>query len=195
MKQPTLSVQKSASDYQHQLQQLTNTAFFIAYTALWNAQYFSAAEIAKTKAAIQQIISEQHNPIKQYNSLIQRILLTRQYWLSHPGHTIHSPSNFFNPQNKLGYHQSATWFQTVLQTREAMPLFKIHLKAFAEAAHEILTTQKPSDFHYWRSWFAEQNKHTLLNLLLSTIANAQNTELQLDNAATENCNIVTLQRA
>ena len=112
---------------------------------------------------------------------MQRILLARQYISTHPGTYIPLPSLWFSEENTNGFAGTAAWLQSVDITRSSLPNFKIHLRAFAEAVEETVESGTAKDFHYWRSWFAEQEKHSLLNLFLSTIANYQNRLLSKDN--------------
>jgi hypothetical protein len=167
----TLQVQKGATEYNQQLQALTNTAWQIAYTALWNTMEFSTQEKQVAKEFIENFIHQSTNHKKAYNELVQRVLLARQYVNTHPGTYIPFPSIWFNTQNKNGYIGTQKWFNTVQINRASLPNYKQSLKAFAQAIEETTQSNNPTDFHYWRTYFVEQNSQSLLNLFLSTLAN------------------------
>jgi hypothetical protein len=168
-----LTIVKGSKEYTQQLQTLTNIAWQIAYTALWNGEEFSASEKEKAQAFITVFIKEQSNPIKAYSAFVQRVLLARQYINSHPGTYAPIPSLWLCPTNKNGFAGTQRWYQAVETARAALPNYKQPLKAFAEAILETVQTQQAKDFHYWRSYFSEQDAQQCLNLFLSTIANCQ----------------------
>lgn len=169
--QHSLYIQKSAAEYNAELAQYTSLAWSIAYTALWNAAEFSQQETDAAKQYIQQLLQQAASHKKAYTQLVQRVLLARQYIQTHPGAYAPLPTQWFNAQNSNGFAGTQKWFQTVEQTRQSLPLYKQSLKAFAEAVQETLQSNKPADFHYWRSYFIQQNAQGLLNLYLSTLAN------------------------
>lgn len=168
-----LSIIKGNTEYKQQLQFLTGIAWQIAYTALWNGQQFSAQEKENAKELIKDFISQSPNPRKAYTELVQRVLLARQYITTHPGTYAPVPSQWFSPSNANGFAGTLRWYRSVEESRRALPLFKITIKAFAEAVLEIMQSNKAADFHYWRNYFAEQNAQATLNLFLSTMANCQ----------------------
>jgi hypothetical protein len=168
-----LTVVKGSKEYTQQLQTLTSIAWQIAYTALWNGEEFSASEKEKAQAFITAFIQEQQNPKKAYADFVQRVLLARQYINSHPGTYAPIPSLWLCPANKNGFAGTQRWYQAVETARAAVPKYKQPLKAFAEAVLETVQTQRAKDFHYWRSYFSEQEAQQCLNLFLSTIANCR----------------------
>lgn len=87
-----LNIQKSYAEYLQQVNQLTQCAWQIAYTALWNTQQFTPEEIAAAKDFITNFIQEQQSHKLQYAAFVQRLLLARQYINSHPGTYIAVPS-------------------------------------------------------------------------------------------------------
>jgi hypothetical protein len=167
----TLQVQKGATEYNHQLQVLTNMAWQIAYTGLWNTLEFSSQEKQSALDFIKNFIHQSPNHKKAYNELVQRILLARQYVNTHPGTYIPLPSIWFCTQNKNGFMGTQNWYKAVQSTRASLPTYKQSLKAFAQAIEETTQSNNPADFHYWRSYFIQQNSQSLLNLFLSTLAN------------------------
>jgi hypothetical protein len=172
--QPKLTIEKGINEYNAEIKKLTNTAWQIAYTALWNTLEFSAQEKETAINFISGFLQQGSSHKKAYTEFIQRVLLARQYVSTHPGTWIPIPSQWFNTENKKGFAGTKQWFDTVQNTRASLPQYKITLKAFAEAVHETVETGKATDFHYWRSYFIQHNCHGLLNLFLSTIANCNN---------------------
>jgi hypothetical protein len=166
----TLRVVKDNKAYLQQTEQLAALAWQIAYTALWNGTEFSAKEISETKTFILQFIRN-GSPLKTYSELVQRVLLARQYILTHPGTYAPCPGRWFSPENSRGFAGTQRWYQKLTETRTRMPKHQLHLKAFAEAVLETMQSNKAADFHYWRSWFAERGAQATLNLFLSVLAN------------------------
>jgi hypothetical protein len=131
---------------------------------------FSAAEKEEALAFITKFI-QQGSPVKAYSELLQRVLLARQYILSHPGTYAPFPSQWFSTLNKNGFSGTLRWYQSVEESRKILPKHKQSLKAFPEAVLETIQSGSAKDFHYWRSYFAEQEAQATLNLFLSTISN------------------------
>jgi hypothetical protein len=153
---------------------LAQLAWQIAYTALWNTEEFSTIEKEQAVKSIATIIEAETNVLKSYSNFVQRVLLARQYINAHPGTYAPIPTKWFCASNKNGFAGTQRWLAEIENTRASLPKYKQSLKAFAEAIQETTTSKSASDFHYWRSYFAEQNAQGLLNLFLSTIANVQN---------------------
>lgn len=164
-------VVKGKTDYDQQVNKLTTLAWQIAYTALWNATEFSAKEKEVAIDFIREFIQQSNSPLKAYSEFVQRVLLARQYLIMHPEAYAPVPSKWFTTSNKNGFAGTEKWFDTLKSVRFSIPEFRIHLKAFGEAIAEVITTRSARDFHYWRTWFAERNYHSVLSLYLSTIAN------------------------
>lgn len=167
----TLQVQKSYAEYLQQINKLATCAWHIAYTALWNTKQFSVPEIEAAKEFISGFLHQGNNHKIKYQEFVQRVLLARQYINSHPGTYIPLPSQWFSAENTKGFAGTAKWFSSIQQTRASLPLYKESLTSFAEAVWETTQTFNAKDFHYWRSYFIQQNANGLLNLYLSTIAN------------------------
>lgn len=166
-----LQVQKSATEYRQQVEQLCGCAWQVAYTALWNSLEFSPQEIQNAKNFISSFLQQGTSHMARYREFVQRVVLARMYLNSHPGKYIPLPSQWFSIHNKNGFAGTQQWYNAVEQTRAAMPLYRQAVKAFPEAVLETIQTGKAADFHYWRSFFSRQNANMLLNLYLSTMAN------------------------
>lgn len=166
-----LHIVKGNKEYVQQLQTLSAIAWQIAYTALWNGEEFSKSEKEKALELIKAFISDHKNPKKAYSVFVQRVLLARQYIITHAGTYAPIPSEWLSPQNKNGFTGTHRWYTAVEELRTALPGYKITLKAFAEAIHETVQSGHSRDFHYWRSYFSAQDAQQMLNLFLSTIAN------------------------
>lgn len=163
-----LTIVKGKEEYHQQVNQLTDIAWQIAYTALWNGMSFSTNEIAQAKKIMQTFI-ESGAPLQQYHELVQRVLLARQYILNHPGCYASLPSCWL--QEPKGFAGTQRWYEAVEKTRAQLPNYKQPLKALSQAVLEVLQTNNAADFHYWRSWFAERDAQGMLNLFLSVLGN------------------------
>lgn len=168
---PSLRLVKGNKEYEQQVQYLSAIAWQIAYTALWNAEEFSAVEKEKASELISGFIREQNNPKKAYSTFVQRVLLARQYIATHPGTYAPIPTQWFSAANKNGFAGTQRWYDAVETTRASLPKYKQPLKAFGEAVLETALFGSVKDFHYWRSYFIEHDCQGLLNLFLSVIAN------------------------
>jgi hypothetical protein len=166
-----LRIIKGNKEYEQQVQHLSAIAWKIAYTALWNAEEFSAVEKEKALELISGFIREHNSPKKGYGVFVQRVLLARQYISTHPGAYAPIPSQWLSLSNKNGFAGTQRWYDAVETMRISMPKYKQPLKAFSEAVLETTLFGSAKDFHYWRSYFAENNCQGLLNLFLSVIAN------------------------
>lgn len=164
---------KGNNEYQQQLHDLTSTAWLIAYTALWNGETFSTTEKEKAMDLIKDFIKQQANPKKAYAEFVQRVLLARQYILTHPGAYAPIPSQWLNAANKNGFAGTQRWYASLQNIRQSLPLYKLPVKAFAEAVLETIQSDAARDFHFWRSYFVETQSQNLLNLFLSTMANGR----------------------
>ena len=150
---------------------LADTAWMIAYTALWHAEMISEEEKRRCMALIKTYLLDAPDPQDAYNDMIQRILLAREYVMQQEGRWIPAPAEWFDHGNPHGFAGTERWLQRVKEKRRAYPLYRQALRAFAEAIQEIKETGDAKDFHYWRSYFAERRWNRLLNLLLATVGN------------------------
>ena len=172
-----LTIQKTYAAYLQQVNQLTQCAWQIAYTALWNTQQFTPGETAAAKEFISSFIQLRQSHKLQYAAFVQRVLLARQYINSHPGTYIPVPSQWFSAGNKMGFEGTQNWLLSVEQTRVSMPLYKQAIKDFSEDILQTVQSGKPTCFHHWRSYFIQQKSNGLLNLYLSSLANYYNSTL------------------
>lgn len=166
-----LQVQESSAAYQQQAQALSNYAWQVAYTALWNARNFSSKEIENAKAYISDFLQQGTSHYRQYREFVQRVLLARLHVSSHPGKYIPRPAKWLSTENSNGFAGTANWYKAVQHTRESRPSYKQCLKDFPEAIRDTIQSGKAIRFHYWRSYFIQQKANGLLNLYLATIAN------------------------
>jgi hypothetical protein len=159
------------SDQQQKLTTLTKLLWNIAYTALWNGSIFSTQEKTNTLDAIKAYLVHEDNLEHAYTEMVQRILITRRYLQKDPQRFVPLPSIWFEATNIYGYNGTASWFADIRLTRLSLPLYKLSLKAFAEAILEMAEEPGAKNFHYWREYFIERNCQGLLNLFLATVAN------------------------
>jgi hypothetical protein len=171
-KSPALHIVKGKEEYERQVSYLTGLAWQIAYTALWNSKEFSVTEIVIAKEFIKEFI-EQGSPLKSYSAFVQRVMLARQYIITHHGTYAPFPSRWFNADNKKGFAGTEKWFRSVEDARAKEPAFRQYIKAFPEAVLETIESNSAKDFHYWRSWFAERGAHSTLSLYLAVLGNCR----------------------
>jgi hypothetical protein len=173
-KKQTASTPNNKPQTNKQQQQTILSAWHIAYTALWNTIKFSEEEIHNACSFLHNFINGAPNPQQAYQAFVQRVLLARYYVTTNQNKYIPTPSIWFDTENKNGFAGTASWLQNINETRQAIPQYKIALVAFAKAIKEVKENSVAKKFHYWRSYFIQQNKQGLLNLFLSTVANLQN---------------------
>lgn len=155
------------------LQQTAHTIWLFAYTALWNGESFSATEITSTKKQLTDLLMQPGSVQRNYEEIVQRILLTRAYLNRNPQKYVPLPTEWLNPQNTNGFAGTASWYQQLVLKRKALPLYKQPLHLMTQAVQELTDTPTATTFHYWRTYFAEQGNQPLLNLFLSFVANAR----------------------
>ncbi len=153
------------------MKQKINAAWLVAYTALWNGTIFSSAEQEQAQQSIQKWMQAQPDKHAAYNTFVQRVLMARLYLQKTKRRLTVTPTEWLNPDNQNGFTGTAKWYGELLEKRKAMPLHRLELKAFAEAALEMEEEPTDRNFHYWRSYFIERNQQALLNLFLSCIGN------------------------
>ncbi|HEV8283831.1 MAG TPA: hypothetical protein VGQ09_05960 [Chitinophagaceae bacterium] len=170
---PTFKVIWGAKAETKSIDDLVTASWNFAYTALWNTSIFSASEIEQAKTIIKDYLTASKNPEKGYSAFVQRILLTRHYLNNNPNKFVPLPSLWFDRENLNGFAGTKEWYLSMLAVRESLPMYKIELKAFAEAILEMQEDNSSQNFHYWRNYFIERKTPGLLNLFLSTIANQQ----------------------
>jgi len=168
-----LRIEKGINEYNAEIEQLTNTAWYIVYTALWNAEQLSFKEKQIAANAIREFLQQSNNHRKAFNEFVQRVLMARQYINCHPGTYAPIPSRWFDPSNKKGFVGTAKWFQSLEEMRESILDYKEPLKVFSAAIVETIDAFSPMLFHEWRNYFIAKRSQGLLNLYLSVIANVK----------------------
>ncbi|MFY7936773.1 MAG: hypothetical protein ACOVOQ_05315 [Flavobacterium sp.] len=153
------------------MQQKINAAWLVAYTALWNGTVFSTTEQQQTKQLIEQFLQANTDTNAAYNAFVQRVLMARMYIQKNHKALAVTPTEWLATNNNNGFVGTATWYTQLQEKRQAMPLYRLELKAFAEAILDMEEEPTARNFHYWRSYFIERNHQGLLNLFLSCIGN------------------------
>ncbi|HWJ28977.1 MAG TPA: hypothetical protein VNS32_20710 [Flavisolibacter sp.] len=151
---------------------LTDIAWQLSSTALWNHAEFSDTEKEEARKAIRQYLLSAKDFYQAYLIYCQRILMARQYILNHNMRLLVLPSRWLHPDNQQGFAGTLSWYQRLQEIRNALPLHKIELKAFAEALLEMKEEPTKANFLYWRSYFIEKKAPGLLHLFLATLANS-----------------------
>jgi len=167
----SLRIEKGFNEYNEEIEQLTNTGFYIVYTALWNAEQLSFKEKQVAANAIREFLQQSNNHRKAFAELVQRVLMARQYINCHPGTYAPIPSRWFDPANTKGFAGTAKWFQSLEEMRASILDYKEPLKVFSEAVLQTIQTNSAKYFHTCREYFITKRSQGLLNLYLSVIAN------------------------
>jgi len=155
------------------IQQLVNTIWRIAYTALWNGEVFSTTEKQEAMRLIKLHLLQHDDLHTGYMQMAQRTLLARQYVNALPGRYIPLPSEWLRFNNSKGFMGTAEWLEKLQTKRVAAPLHRIELKVFAEAVLEMAEEPCAKHFHYWREYMIERGWQGMLNLFLATMANME----------------------
>lgn len=147
---------------------LVDTAWTFARVALWNTAVLSEAEVSRAKRLIADYLFDATD--EHFQSFCQRILLARHYLISQPGRYIPLPSEWLNPDNKLGFTGTSGWYDRIVAIREAVPGYKTGIKAFAQALLEL--SNQPSSaahYNYWKNYFIDHKHAALLSLFQATV--------------------------
>lgn len=161
----------SLSEHHQYIQHLTDAAWMLACTALWNTALFSATETEKARTLIKELFIKAEDPYKAYLAFGERVLLARHYLSGSRSRYIPLPTVWLDPLNEKGYRGTALWHQHILETRAALPVYKIELRALAEGVLEMTEEPTVQNFLYWKNYFIEKRAPGLLRLFLSVLAN------------------------
>lgn len=116
-----------------ELENLVSISWNFAQTALWNDFAFSNKEVENAKKQISWFFEISTDLKRAYTVFCQRVLLARHY-LSHASNRFMPvPSIWLDPRNEKGFEGTKQWYQKVCDHRQALPNYKVELKAFAEA--------------------------------------------------------------
>jgi hypothetical protein len=152
------------------INRITNDAWSIAYTALWNGTSFSITEKQKAKQAIRDFLLQNQSLELNLEEFVQRVLLARQYINRNPGKYVPIPSEWLSKGNANGFTGTKRWFIKLEEKRKAIPNYKNHWQEFGWSVFQVYGHKSTEKFHEWRSYYAKHHQ-SLLNLFLATIAN------------------------
>ena len=155
------------------LNQLSETAWILSYTALWNTMVFSETETETSKSFIYNHFNSSSDPYRSYIAYSERVLLARAYVNKYSGRYIPLPSLWFSETNAKGFAGTKKWHDQLVLIRSSLPLYKLELKALAEAVLEMNEEASLSNYRYWKSYFIEKNAMDLLSLFMAIVANSQ----------------------
>lgn len=167
---PSLKIIRGLKGRSMDFKSLVDSAWNLCHTALWPSSVFSFKEIEFAKQLIATYLLARESQERSYMALCQRVLIARE----HLGAAIQvePPSRWLHPGNSECFAMTNAWYHQVEQMRQSLPLYKIELKAFAEATLEMAQEPTSSNFTYWKSYFIQGAKDSdLLSLFLCTIAN------------------------
>jgi hypothetical protein len=152
---------------------LSETCWVLTYTALWNTSIFSETETEKAREFIFHYLITSDNAYKAYINLSQRVLLARNYINNGMNRFIPLPSQWFDIKNEKGFLGTQKWYDQMQSIRSSLPVYKIELKALAEAVLEMNEDGSLNNYRYWKHYFIEKNCPDLLNLFMAIVANGK----------------------
>lgn len=158
---------------QEYISKLTDTAWTIAYTSLWNGETLSMQEVALAKRLVHFHIVNHDDLFDGYMIYCQRVLLARDYLSRNPEKFVPRPSLWMHPSNTNGYMGTAVWYNNMAAVRKALPLYRHQMKTLPEAVLDMRETPTPANFHYWRTWFIVRRKQASMNLFLAILSNSR----------------------
>lgn len=168
-----LRVVRGLKDQAGSIDELVDTAWVFAHTALWNTSIFSNREIEEAKSQIHEQIVHSKNPEKAYSNFCQRVLLARLRLSNNLEKQVALPSIWLENDNPIGFSATKDWYDTIRAIRLSLPAYKAELKAFAEAILEMKQDASRRNFEYWKNYFIEKKAPGLWSLFLQTIARQQ----------------------
>jgi hypothetical protein len=165
----TLTNQSTINPY---LEHLIHTAWHLACTALWNNEVFSDKEKEEARSAIKHYLLSATDAYQAYLMFCQRVLLARQYITKSSNRYMPLPSHWLDKNNETGFAGTSKWYDKIREVRASLPIYKIELKALAEAILEMKEEPTAANFQYWRNYFIEKKAPGLLFLFLATLTNS-----------------------
>jgi hypothetical protein len=153
------------------IDKLTDAAWQIAYTSLWNTTIFSTQEVSHARSSIKQFILNAPNPYEGYLEFCQRALMARQVAINKGYFYMPAPTWWLSPENPKGFAGTRPWFQKLMDTRKSFPLYRHQWKVLPEAILDMYEDNSACTFHYWRTWFIVRHFQSTVNVFLATLSN------------------------
>ena len=144
-------------------------AWNLSYSAFWDQLDFSITEIETAKKSlvclfqlVKILIAITWFFVKGCLWLIA--ILIKKY--------IPLPSTWFKQANEKGFIGTVKWMDSLKLKRKSIPLYRIELKALAEAVLEMTEDPTVANFRYWKSYLLERKQGILYySLFVSVIMN------------------------
>ena len=146
-------------------------AWNLSYSAFWDQLDFSITEIETAKEFISVFISTGEDPYSNYLVFCQRVLMAYSYINKEDGKYIPLPSTWFKRANEKGFIGTVKWMDSLKLKRKSIPLYRIELKALAEAVLEMTEDPTVANFRYWKSYLLERKQGMLYYLFVSVVMN------------------------
>jgi len=150
---------------------LTDAAWNIAYTSLWNTEIFSKEEIKFARSWIKNFIMNTPDPYNAYLEFCQRVLMARRVAIDNQYTYIPAPTWYFSTGNAKGFAGTGPWFEKLMYYRKSFPLYRHQWKVLPEAILSMYEDNSASNFHYWRTWFIVRHFQSTVNVFLATLCN------------------------
>lgn len=164
-------IQKNTKENLEQIELYISAAWNLSYSAYWELLDFSAEEIRTAKEFIRRSITSENDAYMNYLNFCQRVLMAYMYIKREHNKYIPIPSIWFDEGNTNGYAGTIKWMNSLSTKRKSLPLFRIELKAMAEAILEMNEEPCMANFRYWRSYLLERKQNGLYSLFVSVVMN------------------------
>jgi hypothetical protein len=163
-KQTNLSVIKGGLYPDVTIEKLAKIAWRFAYIALWNGVQFSQRESNTAKQQITTLLQQSKDAKKGFQAFCQRVILARTYVQKHSNRYIPLPTDWLDANNTTGFAGTQQWLADIQAIRNALPNYKIELKALAEAILEFTEEPTTKNYRYWTQYFMDKQAINLLQL-------------------------------
>ena len=149
----------------------TQAAWNLSYSAFWEQFDFSVIEIETAREFIHSFICNGVDPYANYMAYCQRVLMAYSYIKNENEKYIPLPSKWFDKANDKGFIGTSRWMEVLNIKRKAIPLYRIELKAMAEAVLEMNEDPTVRNFRYWKSYLLDRKQEWLYSLFVSVVMN------------------------
>ena len=158
----------------------SQAAWNLSYSAFWELLDFSIVEIDTAMKFIKEFIYKGDDPYDNYLIFCQRVIMAYSYIKRENGKYVPLPSNWFDKANDNGFAGTAKWMDALNNKRKALPLYRIELKAMAEAVLEMTEDPTVANFRYWKTYLLDRKQEGLYSLFISVVMNGLMTNKVLD---------------
>ncbi|MEO8771522.1 MAG: hypothetical protein ABI402_15610 [Ferruginibacter sp.] len=157
MKQKSNIIKNNEYCTEAHVDQLTELSWQLLSSMLYFSFLFSQYEILQTKILIKRFLLSANDAYKGYVEFSQRIMLAREKMIKSKKPVLCSiPSIWMHETFKGGFEATESFYLSLITMRKTCPLYRIELRAVAEAVLELSECPTHNNFRYWRQWFQER---------------------------------------